>query len=126
MQALRHRLRRFAGAVLTAHVSLLVAVPTMLYLDLRAAAAECMCPVGDGGACPMHHKMAAASGEPQPCAFQSAADSRGDAVLSLLGPVAVLTATFSVEHEMASAPVPLGAWHSLDHASVPDSPPPRG
>ena len=72
----------------------------------------------------MHHNITS-SAEKHTCTFRSAADSRNDAIMALLGPVAVLASAVTTERVIPSVPVTLADSQSFNAFSVPEAPPPR-
>lgn len=122
MLVVRQHLRRFVGVLLSVHLCLIAAVPTVLDVDL-ASAADCTCAHGDEQTCPMHHH-APAQHAPI-CVFRSAANPHADAVMTLLGPVALLIQPFAFERPRSLAFVTLTDSRPLSTRSIPDAPPPR-
>ena len=111
--------------VLSLQLCLMMSAPTALYVGLRTSAdADCTCGHGDGKMCPMHHTVTS-SKQTETCAFRRAAHPQIEAVATLLGPIAVLSAGVYVGHPMPFSSVTLASSRPLDAVSVPDGPPPR-
>jgi hypothetical protein len=122
MRVLRHRLARFAGAVLALQLCLIAGTPTVFYADLVTQ--DCTCPHGDGQMCPMHHTVTR-SNHQQTCSFRSATNANAEAIATMLGPIAMLPTAVHLSHAMPFVTVSFVVTRPLDSASIPDAPPPR-
>ena len=124
IRTVRRHLSWFACAWLCCQLSLLTVAPVSLCARAdQASQPACTCVHADNATCPMHHPAKSPSG----CNCRSnAPDSGSLAVVSLLGPVAVLPdATASrVEPQVTGSPN-----HQISRftswIAVPDGPPPR-
>jgi hypothetical protein len=129
MRWMRSQLARIAGGWLVIHLCLLASVPTALSMGSSSAVAlKCTCDHADGGMCPMHHSRSASAltTDHHSCACRGASDPVAAMAASLIGPVAVLSAsTSTILPTNAVKSVPAFNPALLDSSSVPDSPPPR-
>jgi hypothetical protein len=124
MRWVRQHLVLIAGAWLLCQASTLGLTPVSLCAEMTAHATDqrCTCADGDGHECPMHHVPTSKSS----CTCRSTNDATTVAVMSLLGPVAVLAHVTSLTAPALSSYVqPNSHSFPLSGAVIPDSPPPR-
>jgi hypothetical protein len=121
---LRQRVVWIACGWLCCHLSVLVSAQLSLVTGMSHAAdsISCTCVHGGNGQCPMHHPA-----NPKPdCQCRSTADPDAAALVTLLGPVAVLAATSS---PAALLPITEARNHQITRftsiTTSPDGPPPR-
>lgn len=122
------RLRQLAAWIvcgwLSCQLSLLTAVPLSLVAGLSHAAdpISCTCVHGANAHCPMHHPA-----NPKPdCQCRTATDPDAAAIVTLLGPIAVLAAAPS---HTTLLPITTSPNHPITRFTnveiPPDGPPPR-
>jgi hypothetical protein len=124
MGRLRQHVAWIVSGWLCCQLSLLTAVPLSLSASAPHAAdsISCTCVHGSSGQCPMHHP---ATSKPD-CQCRSASDPDAAAVVSLLGPIAVLPA-----HAYHVAPPAITKFPNrqitqfISFVASPDGPPPR-
>jgi hypothetical protein len=121
----RRRLSWTVCAWLCCQLSLLTATPLSLLADSMHTAADaitCTCGHSGNAECPMHHSKPVKRG----CECRGTTDPGADALLSMLGPIAVLAETPTV---MAPADITTSPNHQitrfLDTVFPPTAPPPR-
>jgi hypothetical protein len=109
---------------LCCQLSVLTAAPLSLFASAphTTDAISCTCVHGANGQCPMHHPA-----NPKPdCQCRSTADPDAAAIVSLLGPIAILAdaRTFTTRLPITTSPA-----HQIttfiSFTSAPDGPPPR-
>jgi len=124
VSTLRRRLTWIACGWLCCQLSILTAAPLTLLSDMPHAADAVACTCAHAGAaeCPMHHSKPKKQG----CECRSTTDPDAGAVLSMLGPIAVLAVapSASLPTEIAKSPN-----HQItkfaSRFTPPASPPPR-
>jgi hypothetical protein len=124
MGRIRRHVAWMVSGWLCCQLSLLTAAPLSLFANAPHSvdAISCTCVHGENGQCPMHHPAS-----PKPAhQCRSAANPDATAVLSLLGPIAVLAdaRTYTAQLPLTTSP----AHHVTRFVSVtsaPDGPPPR-
>lgn len=130
MRWLRARVARFAGLWLVSQLAIVVCLQTVMYATGTAQAvvtADCAC-VG-GTICPMHHGRSAPAPRPDhgACAFHGTSDPLGAALLSLIGPSAIVTPLpVPFVPSFARLTAKPAERATVDLSRIPDSPPPRG
>jgi len=124
MGRIRKHVAWIVGGWLCCQLSLLTAAPLSLLASTphAADAISCTCVHGADGQCPMHHPA-----NPKPdhqC--RSAANPDAAAILSLLGPIAVLAdaRTFTAQLPVTASPAHQ-VTRIFSFTSAPDGPPPR-
>ena len=124
MGRLRQRATWIVCGWLCCQLSLLTAVPLSLVAGLSHAAdpISCTCVHGASGQCPMHHPA-----NPAPsCRCRSTADPDAAAIVSLLGPIAVLADTPAHVTPLSIAQLPNHPiTRFISVFAPPDGPPPR-
>ena len=124
MTALRARLSWIAAAWLCCQLSLLTAAPLSLITQHSDATdpVACTCVHTGNAQCPMHHPAKPASN----CQCRSTTDPGAAALVSMLGPTAVLA---SVTARLAPPPITQLPTYSITRLTAlvapPDGPPPR-
>src|SRR5215467_12258838 len=124
MGRFRQRAAWIVSGWLCCQLSLLTAAPLSLFANAphAADAISCTCAHSAGGQCPMHHPA-----NPKPdCQCRNTADPDAAAIVSLLGPIAVLAdaPTHAAQLSVTKSPT----HHVTRFASFiasPDGPPPR-
>ena len=119
-------LRRHAVVIicgwLCCQLSLTAAPLSMFAIGPQAASITCSCVHGENAQCPMHHPA-----KPKPdCQCRNATNPDAAAIVSLLGPIAVLADTPAHATTLAAAQisrVPTARFVSF--LAPPDGPPPR-
>jgi hypothetical protein len=124
MGRLRRQLTWVAGGWLCCQLSLLTAAPLSLFATAPQAAdsMSCTCVHGANAQCPMHHPA-----RPKPgCQCRNTTDPDAAAIVSLLGPIAVLA---DAPAHATTLPITRLPNHSISRFSSfvfpPDGPPPR-
>jgi hypothetical protein len=124
MGRLRRRIAWIACGWLCCQLSLLTAAPLSMFANTPEAAdaMTCTCVHGANAQCPMHHPAA-----PKPdCQCRNATNPDAAAVVSLLGPIAVLADTPAHATTLATAQLPnYPVTRFISVFSPPDGPPPR-
>ena len=124
MNILRQRLSWVVRGSLCCQFLVLTVTPASLCANAAHAsdAMDCTCVPGADAQCPMHHPVKSTPG----CECRSTTDGDVAALVSLLGPVAVVasssshTVALSPSAHMARSIPPFANW-----IAVPDGPPPR-
>jgi hypothetical protein len=124
MSRLRQRATWIVSGWLCCQLSLLTAVPLSLVAGLSHAAdpISCTCVHGGNAQCPMHHP---ANRKPD-CQCRNAADPDAAAIVSLLGPIAVLADAPAHVTSLALSQLPnYPITRFISVFAPPDGPPPR-
>jgi hypothetical protein len=122
--ALRRRLAWIVCGWLCCQLSILTAAPLSLLSGMPHAADSVTCTCAHAGAteCPMHHSKPKKDG----CECRSTTDPDAGAVLSLLGPIAVLASAPSADAPLAITKSPAHQITTFtSRIAPPTSPPPR-
>jgi hypothetical protein len=125
MRRVRRHVARIAGGWLLFQASVLSLTSVSLCAGMIAAAAaqSCTCAHGDGQECPMHPSKPTSKSS---CSCRSTNDSTTAALVSLVGPVAVLARAASIVAPSAISTFQVTARTSPAATPVaPDPPPPR-
>jgi hypothetical protein len=124
MGRIRQHVAWIVSGWLCCQLSLLTAAPLSLFAHApyAADAISCTCVHGANGQCPMHHPA-----NPKPdCQCRNTTDPDAAAIVSLLGPTAVLTdaRTYTARLPITTSPAPQ-ITRFISFTSTPDGPPPR-
>ena len=124
MRPFRQHIAWIVCGWLCCQLSVLTAAPLSLFAGLPQAADSiaCTCAHGASGQCPMHHQTA-----PKPdCRCSNATDPGSAAIVSLLGPIAILAEARTFATRL---PITLSPAHQVSRfnsfTNAPDGPPPR-
>ena len=124
MGRLRRHIAWVVSGWLCCQLTLLTAAPLSMFTNAPQAAdpITCVCVHGENARCPMHHPA-----KPTPdCQCRNATNPDSAAIVTLLGPIAVLADAPAHETTLAITQLPnhpITSFVSL--ATPPDGPPPR-